>query len=273
MHLFGFASVAEFQATTGVVIPVGADIHLLARWDHRVTAVYRHDGAWHLDRWWKSDRTTDNEGKIQFLSVPFASNLMREALDDRRARSGIVRDKTRPRLPDGLGVALERVAGVILADQGAQALYGATYTTGEWDDTHTTIVALYPQPEMAIAHARAAAIHEADADAEEHWDGSGTWGVCLEIARHALPAHLQAILDEGRQPRARPCLSMDDTMVWHVDVPDRGRISFRGQDCTRVAARFFSGLPLAKVTTLIQVESEDLAAMQEVTLEGGELRW
>ncbi len=273
MTLSGPLSTDEFLQLTGGPIPEGGVPMLLARWGGEVIALFRLPEGWAMDRWWNGVFADPEDRRSESDPARIADGLLRTALDHRMSSAGLGFSRIEVPMPDSLVTEVERLGRVVMAESGARPLYAATYTTGEWEDTYTATVALYPTPDLAIAHVRAADIHEQCQDASDEYDDPGHWGVEIKISREGLPSHLQAVLDEGVVPPRRPSMHRDEEHVWHVDVPDRGLVSFDGSGNEGAAARFLCSLPLAKPSSRFRVEAEDFRAPERLEIVEGDLLW
>lgn len=157
----------------------------------------------------------------------------------------------------------------IAAERGSRIAWQVTCTSGEWESSHTSVVGVYEDPSLAVAHARAAMLaEEAEEDPEGEFDGPSAWGVEHVVIRSSLPPELIAFASGERVPPERPSRLRTEAYGYLVQVPGRGSVEFDNFGCERVSAAFMCALPLAKPTLRQRSDARGDAGLVEVRAEG-----
>lgn len=158
----------------------------------------------------------------------------------------------------------------MLAEQGARVAWQVTRHTGQWEDSHTSIVAVYEDPALAVAHANAARVaEEAEEDPDGEWDGPSGWGVEHVILRSSLPEHLLPFASGEKVAPVRPRRLRGEHRQFMVEVPGRGGVSFDGVGCHQVSAAFLCSLPGSKPTSEERCDARGGSRPADIRVEEG----
>lgn len=169
----------------------------------------------------------------------------------------------------GLSDLQLRHARAVAAEAGEEIGWKVTCTTGEWDDIYTATVAVYRDPALAAAHARAAGLAEEDRiPAEDDHDDAGSWGADWVLLRESLPSVLIPYARGEKVPPVRPARFKNENHDRVVTVPARGEVTFEGFGCERVSAAFLMALPLAKPRRDDRYAADGSSRLHEVRAEG-----
>ena len=164
------------------------------------------------------------------------------------------------------GVLLAHAA-MEAAREGSHICWSVMCTSGDVE-SHSRDVAIYDDPQMAVEHARAAALHQDAQEPDEDGCDPSYWSVEPRLRRRRLPEVLLPFANGEQVPPLRPVRLRGEHGAYGRDymvkVPDRGEVAFAGSGSEAASGAFLCGLPSAKPFSEDRSDSRSLVSLISV---------